>query len=120
MRTRALRAKRDSHRPNATLGDGLDQFRDLGAAGAAVGPRLEPLADRGDRGAALRRRLQDLVAANVEAGTDGRAAVARLGAWPSGEEPQAIFGDDPLAEALGKPGPGRGDRGEPTAQPSSI
>jgi len=83
---------------------------DFAAAGAAVRPGLEARADRRDRRASLRYRLNDLVAADVDAGANSWAAVARLSAGTSGEELQAVLGRDAVAEALSEPGAGRGDR----------
>lgn len=80
-----------------------DEFCDLAAAGAAVGPRLQPHSDSRDGSETLCRGLDDLVPADLEAGADGRAAIALTRVWSSGEKAQAILGRDALAQTSGKP-----------------
>ncbi len=54
--------------------------------------------------------LDNLVAADVEAGADGRTRIPRLGAGASGEQPQPVLRRDRRAQTLSEPGAGCGGR----------
>ena len=97
---------RASSRARGLWGHRDNQFCDFATARPAVRPSFEALSDRSDgrRRAKLGGHLQDLVAADVEAGADGRPAVARFGAGATRQQPQAFAWRDQLTETLDDPG----------------